>query len=159
MLKKIIAIAVLAIFFVSCKKNLPDIGNTAAVKVANEWWVTLDSVGISDYYGIGHLKIATYNTAADDNTIWVDDFGNIWPFKIKATVDYASLTFSNPAAIDENNGIKVNLMEGKVLSKAGHSKSGNIVDSIYMKLEFEDDPGFIYEITGHERTRFVEDEY
>ncbi len=61
----------------SCQK-VKDAGATSAVKVANEWWITLDSVGIPDYYGIGHIKIATYNTAANDNTIWVDDYNNIW---------------------------------------------------------------------------------
>ena len=53
----------------------------------------------------------------------------------------------------------VNLTEGKIFPKMGHSKSGNIADSIHMKLEFSDSPGFIYEINGVERTRFPEDDY
>ena len=41
----------------------------------------------------------------------------------------------------------------------GHSKSGNIADSIHFKIEFSDSPGFIYEMNGVGRTRFPEDDY
>ena len=57
------------------------------------------------------------------------------------------------------NPITVNLTDGKILPKLGHSRSGNVVDSIHMKLEFSDDPGNIYEMNGVERTRFAEDDY
>ena len=158
-MKKITLILIAALLiFTSCQK-LKDPGATAAVKVANEWWVTLDSVGIPDYYGIGHLKIATYNTSANDNTIWIDDYQNIWPFKIKTPVDYNTLTFSTTAAQSEYTNITVNVTDGKIFPKLGHSRSGNIVDSIHMGIEFSDDPGTMYEINGVERTRFVEDDY
>jgi hypothetical protein len=41
----------------------------------------------------------------------------------------------------------------------GHSKSGNVADSIHMKIEFSNDPGNIYEMNGVARTRFPEDDY
>ena len=41
----IASIAVVMLF--SCKKDLPDIGGTAAQKMSNEWWVTLDQDGTS----------------------------------------------------------------------------------------------------------------
>src|SRR5258705_6769332 len=85
----------------SCQKA-QDAGATSAVKVANEWWVTLDSVGITDYYGIGHARILTYNTSSNDNNIWVDDNKQTYGFKIKAAVDYTNLTFaSTPLASNE----------------------------------------------------------
>ncbi len=143
----------------SCKKDLPEVGGTSAEKLANEWWVTLDSVGVPDFYGIGNFKIATYNTAANDNTIWVDDLENGYQVKFKATADYTNLTFSAQAAANEYYPVTVNLTEGKIFPNAGHSKSGNIVDSIHMKLEFSDDPGFIYEMNGVARTRLIEDDY
>ena len=150
----------------ACQKT-KDAGATSAVKIANEWWVTLDSVGIPDVYGIGHIKISTYNTSANDNSIYVDDDKNGYGFKIKATADYTNLSFSSiPLAANEyfiqgSNSFPetVNLTEGKIFSKAGHSKSGNIADSIHMKLEFSDDPGFVYEMNGVARTRFAEDDY
>ena len=53
----------------------------------------------------------------------------------------------------------VHITDGKIFPKMGHSKSGNIADSIHMKMEFSDSPGFIYEMNGVERTRFPEDDY
>jgi len=158
-MKKVSLILITALLIFSACQKLKDPGATAAVKVANEWWVTLDSVGIPDYYGIGHLKIATYNTSANDNTIWIDDYQNIWPFKIKTPVDYNTLTFSTTAAQSEYTNITVNVTDGKIFPKLGHSRSGNVVDSIHMGIEFSDDPGTMYEINGVERTRFVEDDY
>ncbi|MEO8763067.1 MAG: lipid-binding protein [Ginsengibacter sp.] len=149
----------------SCEK-VKDAGATSAVKIANEWWVTLDSVGIVDYYGIGHIKISTYNTAANNNDIWIDDFQSGYGFKAIATADYTNLTFSSGATSHneyfEPGGIfaeTVHITDGKIFSKTGHSKSGNVADSIHMKMEFSDSPGFIYEMNGVERTRFPEDDY
>jgi hypothetical protein len=166
-MKKIILIVSLGIFVLTSCQKVKDPGATAAVKVANEWWVTLDSVGITDYYGIGHARILTYNTSSNDNNIWVDDNKQTYGFKIKAAVDYTNLTFTSiPLAANEyfvpgssSFPETVNLTEGKILPKMGHSKSGNVADSIHMKLEFSDSPGFIYEINGVERTRFPEDDY
>ena len=149
------AIIVLA----SCNKNLPDVGGTAAQKIANEWWVTLDSVGIADYFGIGHIKIATYNTSANDDSIWVDDLGQGWNVKFKAKADFSNLTFGASNSSNLYYPITVNLNEGKVLLNAGHTRSGNVADSIHMKLEFSDDPGTIYEMNGVARSRFAEDDY
>ncbi len=158
----------------SCQKA-QDAGATSAVKVANEWWVTLDSVGITDYYGIGHIKIATYNTSSNDNHIWVDDYESLsqylpFSFKVNAVADYSALTFSSSA--NAANGYfdptntdptappeTVSITEGKIFPKMGHSKSGNVADSIHMKIEFSTDPGTPYEINGVERTRFPQDDY
>lgn len=153
----VLAIVVLIFSLNSCQK-VKDAGATSAVKVANEWWVTLTLNG-DDIYGIGHFKIATYNTAANDGTIWIDDYGNGWNVKFKSQVDYKTLTFSANNAQNEYYNITVNQTDGKILPKAGHSKSGNVADSIHMKVEFSDDPGTFYEMNGVERTRFPEDDY
>ena len=154
----IITIASVLLSFNSCQKT-KDAGATSAVKVANEWWVTLDLGGTQDVFGIGHFRIATYNTAANDNNIWIDDYENGWDVKFKSLVDYKTLTFSATNAQNEYYNITVNQTDGKILPKAGHSKSGNIADSIHMKVEFSDDPGNVYEMNGVERTRFPEDDY
>jgi len=161
------AIASSSIVFISCQKK-PDIENTASVKMANEWWVTLDQGAQKDLFGIGHFKIATYNTSANDNTMWVDDFKNGWGFKSKVKADYNALTFDAASGSDNlyynpsspgSFPVNVKITNGKVLINAGHSKSGNITDSIYFNIEFADDPGTIYTMTGTARTRFTEDEY
>jgi hypothetical protein len=164
------AIAVTLFAFYSCQKK-PDIGGTTPQNMANEWWVQFyDPTGAlatsANYYG--HIK--TYNTSANDNTIWIDDFpeesggswtGNIWAFKIKAVADLNNLTFSAKQSVSALDGynIKVNVTDGKIFENGGHSKTGVLTDSIYMKIEFEDDPGTIYSLRGHARTRFAEDDY
>ena len=161
------AIALTAIIVTSCQKK-PDVGGTATQKMANEWWVTLDQGTTKDAFSIGHFKIATYNSSSNDNTIWVDDFENGWGFKIKTTADLNSLTFA--AASGANNEYylpsnptkfpkTVKITEGKIIPNAGHSKTGVLTDSIYFKVEFSDDPGTIYTMPGHARTKFAEDDY
>ena len=156
-MKKIILILSFGFVFLSSCQKVKDAGATSAVKVANEWWATLSQDG-QDIIG-KPILMATYNTAANDSTIWVDDYQNGWQFKIKALVNYSNLTFSATAAQNEYYNITVNLTDGKIFPKLGHSKSGNITDSIHMKLEFSDDPGTIYEMNGVERTRFPADDY
>ena len=160
-MKKIFLLSgVAVILFSSCKKNLPEVGKTAAEKMANEWWVTLDdTTGTKDILAIGHFKIATYNSSANDDSIWIDDFQNGWQVKFKAKADYSNLTFATSNAANEYYPITVNVTDGKILLNAAHSKSGNVVDSIHMKIEFSDDPGTIYEMNGGARTRFAEDDY
>ena len=51
------------------------------------------------------------------------------------------------------------VLEGKVINDAGRSKSGVVTDSIYIKAVFSDDPGTEYEMAGHRRTGFLEDDY
>jgi hypothetical protein len=165
----IIAIGIFAAALISaCSKNLPDTGATTAMKVSNEWWVTLSQNGnpLTD-----PVKIATYNTASNPDSIWIDDLENIWPFKCKAKIDLANMTFSTANA-ESQYEIKVpgsspaqyytptvNIANGKILSNAAKSLSGNPTDSIYMELDFSDDPGTKYVIAGHARTKFSEDEY
>jgi hypothetical protein len=146
-------------FLFSCKKELSDNGGTNAQKMANEWWVTLDKGNTPDTYGIGHFKLLTYNTAANKDSIWVDDYGNGWGVKFKAAANFNDLSFSATNAKNEYYPITINLTEGKIFPSAGHSRSGNIVDSIHMKVEFSDDPGVIYQMNGTARTSFIEDEY
>ena len=162
MKRTILLLIASAALFSSCKKELQDPGGTATKKLAGEWWVQLFNPDGSlaypaDYYG----HILTYNTAANTNEIWVDDNGEIWDFKVKAQADPNNLSFSatDATSVVPCYGIKVNITDGKVLPLAAKSKTGNATDSIYMKIEFEDDPGSIYTLRGHLRTGFLEDEY
>ncbi len=161
-MKKLILFSLVGIFALNSCQKLKDPEATAAVSMANEWWAELKLDG-ENAYGPGvFAKIGTYNTAANTNEIWVDDdIQGLWDFKIKATADFTNLTFKADSAVSVVPGyeIKVTISDGKIFPGLGHSKTGNITDSIYMKVEFEDDPGVIYTIEGHARTRFVEDEY
>ena len=166
-MKKIFLASLIIIFIADSCQKLKNVGATSAVTVANEWWATLDSVGIPDYYGIGHIKIATYNTSANNNNIWVDDYKKGYGFKITAAANYNDLTFSSVDSATNDYFVvgstsfaqSAHITDGKIFPKMAHSKSGNIVDSIHFKIEFSDNPGFIFEINGVSRTRFPADDY
>jgi hypothetical protein len=157
LLKISIVLLTLVVFMGGCKKDF-DPGATTTVKSSNDWWANLYLNGVEQY---GSPKaIVTYNAALSPDSLWVDDGGNLWDFKVKCGVDNKNLTFSSPTdAVNENYNITVNITDGKILPLAGKSKSGNPTDSIYMKIEFSDDPGNVYEIKGTARTKFKEDEY
>ena len=162
-MKKIyFSLIVLILVMASCSKN-PDVGGTAAQKMANEWWAELKLDGDNVYGDGAFAKIITSNTAANKDSIWISDetSGYLWDFRVKAKADFNALTFSAPTGVSVVEGyeIGVKINDGKVLPGVGHSKTGNITDSIYMKVEFSDDPGTIYTIEGHARTKFAEDEY
>jgi hypothetical protein len=158
-MKKIIPIATFLFLalMTGCSKNLPDVGVTAAAPVANEWWVTF-KLGDTDQLGT-HVKIATYNTSNNKDSIWVDDLQNTWSFKCKAKADYKALTFETNNAQNEYYDIQVKITNGKILHKGGKSKMGNITDSIYLEATFTDDPTNKYTLSGTARTMYAEDDY
>lgn len=146
-----------AMLFAACTKT-PDVEHTPTERMAGEWFVELYEGGqaVTDYH-----KVLTYNTAnINSGQVWFEDH-DIWDFKAKLDVDAQSLSFKgmNAAADVIHTGVTMKVFEGKILPKAAKSKSGNSVDSIYLKVEFSDDPGTVYEYKGHLRTGFFEDEY
>jgi hypothetical protein len=143
--------------FASCSKNLPDAGASNTVKMANEWWVTFSLDG-NDLLGT-HVKLSTYNTSANDDSLWVDDLGHTWQFKVKAKTNLQSLTFSADSAQNETYDIQVFITDGQIFPKGGVSKTGRTTDSIYMKVRFTDDPTNTYIISGSGRTMYSEDDY
>ena len=165
-MRKLLLAAVLLASLASCQKKMEEPGGTGAEKLANEWWVTLTQNG-ADVYDLGHFKIATYNPSTGNDSLWIDDLKNGYGFKTKVAADWNGSTFSNPAATNlyfnpaspASFPQTVTIGGGKVLAGAGRSRSGNVTDSIYMTVEFSDDPGTQYVLSGHARTNFAEDEY
>jgi hypothetical protein len=140
----------------ACSKSL-DPGTTTAVKVANEWWV-------NNKAGDDMIKISTYNTASNPDSIWInslDTAGAEYRIQCKMKVDLSTFAFSTQNAqnfnLHKTNAITIS--NGIILPKVGHSKSGNPTDSIYLELQYSDDPGKTYKVSGHARTMFEEDEY
>ena len=111
------------------------------------------------YWALEQFFLNTYNTSANDDSIWVDDLLNSWQFKCKAAINYQNLTFSTTNATNEYYPITVNITNGKILLKSGTSKSGVKTDSIYMQVNFSDDAANTYVISGTARTGFIEDDY
>lgn len=157
---KFYKISAIAILFViaSCSKK-PDVENTSTVNMAGDWWVETFEDGA---HALDFAGILTYNTSDPNSSqIWVDDRLHIWPFKGKFDVDYSTLSFKAKTGISNlsDPGRTIDVIEGKIIPKGGHSKTGVVVDSIYLKLKFSDAPTHTYELKGHHRTGFFEDEY
>jgi len=147
-------------FFVSCDEGgEQDPGATAAVAMAGDWYVKL-LINNVDVYGIGYYQLSTYNTAANDGTqIWIDDHG-LWPAKVKATINLSGLTFDGSALANEYKAsATADISNGKIIKKGTTAPSGTVVDSIFFNVEYADDPGTVYEVTGYKRTGFLEDEH
>lgn len=83
--------------FVSCDEGGdPDPGRTNVEAIAGDWWViALEPDGITPAFGGDYVQFSTYNTAANDNTFWLDDHNNWMQIKSKASVDLNSLTFES----------------------------------------------------------------
>ena len=164
MYKKIIFIAIVLFTVNACKKTI-DPGTTKAAKVANEWWVNYYLNG--EAQNSSFSKIETYNVAANNDSIWVDDLGNIWDFKIRASFDPTNLSFNATNAISTNyltadsTFITVTITDAKIIPLAAKSTTGVVTDSIYFKVSFSDDKpvGTIYEVKGTGRTRWSPDDY
>lgn len=156
------------IIFNGCSKTSPSVypnlkGGTATVKMSNGWWINVSIMGQPGNLLSKPVFFQTYNASSNvSDSLWIDDLGNFWDFKVLATSDYSNLTFKGSGLINTYYSDTVNINNGKILLKAGHSKSGNITDSIYMEVQFSDDQpayGNTYIITGTARTGFIEDDY
>ncbi|RYY99709.1 MAG: hypothetical protein EOO11_04065 [Chitinophagaceae bacterium] len=168
MRKVLVVMGLLGLGLAACNKDKEDPGGTGSEQMANEWWVELTQGGV-DIYDLHHFKISTYNTASSRDSLWVDDLENGWGMKTKVGADLSSLTFATKATGGDNLYFDpasptsfpehVIITGGKVIPKAGRSRTGNVTDSIFMEVEFSDDPGTKYVLSGHARTAFAEDEY
>jgi hypothetical protein len=152
--------------FYACQKyDDPDVKYASTYPISGEWWVRFTDT--SGTVLVDYTKLLTYNTRSEKgDSIWIDDGGNIWLFKIKAACDVKNKTFAvdsivNTAMIDETTPypIKIMVSNGIVVLNGAKTKAGNTTDSIYMRIGFEDDQGTTYIISGVRRTGFREDDY
>lgn len=146
----------------SCAKE--DIGGTAVQDMCGEWYVMVDGVDASgnvtmeDPFGLGYFPLYTYNTNANVPTeMYVDDQGAFWEFRVKVNVDYSAKTFSASKALDDYNGIAVDILDGKVQKDGAKSQAGYTADGISFMVSFEDDEnaGEYYDhlwVHGYRRT-------
>lgn len=156
MFKRIIFIAIVFFTMISCEKTYEP-GATKASQAANEWWVNLYLKGEPQLGSF--VKMSSYNMSANNDSIWIDDFKNIWDFKCRTKFDAKNLTFQTTDAVNEKYDITVTITDGKIMLDKAKSATGVVTDSIYFKIEFLDDPGTIYEIKGTGRTKWAEDDY
>lgn len=145
--------------FSSCDKGGdPDPGGTTVEKFAGDWFISAtDTDGATVFE---HELHTTYNTAANDNTMWVDDHENGYWIKCKVTVNVEDGTFTATDAESLYDGSFVTITDGKIEKGAGLSQAGHVVDKISFTAHFDyDADGYNIIYDGHKRTGFAEDEY
>ena len=175
--KKYILILFIAVMGLSSCEKLHDLNQpedpamkfSSTYPLSGEWWVKYyDDAATTNDVGGGYYPLYTSNTAADDGKeIWIWDQNTFWYYRVKCPVNMTTKTFSGDTLISTATygsgptlyDIWLNIGNGKVIVKGGLSSSKVVVDSIYLEIEFEDDPGTIYYAAGHRRTGFLEDEH
>jgi hypothetical protein len=148
--------------FSSCDEGgNPVIGGTTTQDFAGDWFISLKGSDGKDVAGGAYSIHHTYNTSANDNTMWIDDEKHGYWIKCKMTIDLATGTFSAASQDNANDpGSNVTITNGKIEKGAGLSKAGHKVDKITFTARFDYDPaGYTVIHTGHKRTGFKEDEY
>lgn len=144
--------------FTSCDEGGdPDPGMTNTGQFAGDWFINItDSNG--DVYD-EHVLHSTYNTSANDNTMWIDDHENGYWIKCKITIDENG-NFTATNAENLIDGSFVTITDGKIEKGAAVSQGGHTVDKISFRAHFDyDAPGYDLIYEGHKRTGFIEDEY
>ncbi len=146
---KLLMFAFLAIVFASSCEQSYDKTYSWAYPVAGDWAVNayLDGENIA-----GPFEIKSYTASSGQDSIWFDDYattssnGHFWSVKYKVAIDLSTKTFNTVKSINaiSDYNIDIKVTEGKIV--------GN--DSIYFKIEFGDDPGTIYEISGHRANKY-----
>jgi len=137
-----------------------NIEGTSVESMSGDWWiVALQSDGTTPAYNGDYVRFTTYNTAANDGTMWIDDNGNFFEIKTKVNTDVNKLSFSGNKDADEVlTNSKITISNGKIVKNAYTTKSNTEVDEISFEVEISWDPGKVYKFKGHKRTGFTEDE-
>ncbi len=163
-----IAISSLSLITSCDKGGEPEVEGTSTRKYAGDWFIRAkDAAGleVSGY----HLYL-TYNTAANDNTMWIDDWATRtlaapgtpagYYLRTKLNLDLTSGSFSAPSQPNLNDaGSTVIITDGIITTNGGISKGGHVVDKITFKGVFSYAPNDVITFEGHKRTGFYEDEY
>lgn len=160
-MKKLLYIIVpLAVLFTACQKD-EEIGGTAVEVMAGDWFVNYsDDNGQS--YSDGYYLLSTYNTADNSSTeMWIDDHGLFGPFKGRVNVNLSNMTFNTADSVDNEYMVsRFMIKEGKIIKNGTRGPgSGTPTDSIFLQIEFGNEPGVPYHLSGYRKTGFVEDEH
>ncbi|HSD06446.1 lipid-binding protein [Flavobacterium sp.] len=174
---KILIGILISVSFASCDAGGdPEAGGTTTENFAGDWWINVNVKSGATVVNKS-IKFSTYNTSANDNTMFIDDNGlsqtstvPVNPIsevlKSKFTINLTDGTFSSDpntpnlrkASTASTYGT-VTITNGKIEKMAGTSKGGHTVDKISFTVEFSNQPGVKYNYTGTKRTGFKEDEY
>ncbi|PWH84272.1 hypothetical protein DIS18_06980 [Algibacter marinivivus] len=158
--RTVLVLFTISLFFSCDEGGEPDPGGTNVQDIAGDWWaVALNPGGATTAFGGDYVQFSTYNTAANDNTFWVDDHNNWMQLKARVTLNADRLTFqSEPNTPELYTDETVTITNGLITRDVFTTESNTLVDQITFNAEFSWDPGTVYEYVGHFRTGFLEDE-
>lgn len=157
-----ILLVLLSCFLFSCEDDGYadyDAGETNTKELSGEWYVSVYSM--SGEVQSAYFLLSTYNTAKNDNTIFVDDNENWFPLKVKATGDVENLNFSTTDAVNlyDEEGVAT-ITEGLIIPNGTEaSGSRTVVDSLSFQIELANDPNSPYIVAGYRDTGFAEDDH
>ncbi|EJG01960.1 MULTISPECIES: lipid-binding protein [Flavobacterium] len=160
---KILCGILVSFSFASCDAGGdPEAGGTTTQDFAGDWFINVKVEGVSKF-----IRFSTYNTSADDNTMFIDDNGlsqtkpTSQLLKAKYSINLSTGNFAsdtNTPNLRQTNQT-VTITNGKIEKQAGTSKGGHTVDKISFTVEYSNEPGVKYDYVGTKRTGFKEDEY
>lgn len=160
---KVLCSIFISLSFASCDAGGdPEAGGTTTQDFAGDWFINVKVEGVSKF-----IRFSTYNTSANDNTMFLDDNGlsqtkpTSQLLKAKYTVDLSTGNFASDVSTPNfrQSNQTVTITNGKIEKKAGISKGGHTVDKISFTVEYSNKPGVKYDYVGTKRTGFKEDEY
>jgi len=143
----------------------PDPGMTTTGNFAGDWYINLRDQNGDPITGIDDNALhQTYNTSANDNTMWIVDHHTGYYIKCKVSVNVQTGEFSAVESQNFDDGgdndTTVTITEGQIIKNGGVSKGGHAVDKIHFRAHFSyDAPGTDVIYDGVKRTGFLEDEY
>ncbi|AUS04663.1 lipid-binding protein [Pseudotamlana carrageenivorans] len=137
-----------------------NVGGSSVEKMSGDWWIiALQPDGVTPAYGGDYEQFSTYNTAANNGMMWVDDHGHWMEIKTQVDTDLDAMTFEGEDNADELiTGGTVTVSNGVITKATYKTNSNTMVDEISFEAEFDWDPGTVYKFKGHKRTGFAEDE-
>ncbi|RCW26072.1 lipid-binding protein [Marinilabilia salmonicolor] len=146
-------------FFVACDEEL-EVWDSETLEYSGRWHFKVQGENGDVVKEYGSHTLHTYNSAANvEDELWLDDVNNVLNIRVKFDIsgdptNFKSVDVSESAAgenvkdypapaatpeegataVEDNFFNKATILEGKVLKGAGVSKTGDPVDSIYLKL-------------------------
>jgi len=164
-------LTIASVVIISCSKDEGLTDTPTTTTLAKHWFVRVQGPAGTSNYSLFSTRTLTIVSVVDTfgnqqgrllaDTIVLDDHNQFSP-TLRANVrqDVASRTFGAGTYKNWNNiADSVVLKEGRMFKSGGRSKSGNVVDSIYIRYAFKSDPSIDYLLKGHERSGLVADEY
>ncbi|HMI08587.1 MAG TPA: lipid-binding protein [Flavobacterium sp.] len=164
LIKVLLCIFIVTSFSACDEGGDPDPGSTTTGQWAGDWYMTLrDSDGNAIPGVDDNVLHQTYNTAANDNSMWLVDYELGYYVKCKFYIDEnGNFSATDSQNLDDGgaNDTFVTITDGHITKGGGISKGGHVVDKITFRAHYSyDADGYDILYEGTKRTGFFEDEY